>query len=229
MGIVHTYSTSTEIKSDLIVDRAASEARIERVTKSFIESWYSPKDTGGKDMVFDKSRGWLPNVPALWKIYPDAKIVVTVRDPRAVLGSIEKQNNKFPLLDANKEKSITKRVEDFFGDEGMVGAPMRAIEDALRRKWPVFYMKYEQLMDTPKSELSRLHDYIGIGDFRHDLDNIKNTATDVDALYNFKYPHEGCGRLQPSRSDEWRDYVSDEVGNVLLARFPVLCQHFGYK
>jgi sulfotransferase len=226
-GIVHTYSTSSEIKSDLINNREAAEARIDRVTKTFIDSWYIGETS--KDMIFDKSRGWLPVIPVLKKLYPHSKVVVTIRDPRGILGSIEKQNAKNPLLDANKEKSITKRVEELFGDEGMAGAPLRGIEDSLRRKMDVFYLKFENFVDTPLAVLAALHDFLGIDNFKHDLDNIKNTATDVDALYLFKYPHHGSGKIVPPPSNEWKQYFSDDVAATLLSHFPLYCQNFGYR
>lgn len=228
-NMINGFGTSTEIKSDLINDRTAIEARIFRVIKGVTDNWYSEEDTGGKDMVFDKGRGWIAALPPLFKLYPHAKVIVTVRDPRGVMASIEKQNAKNPLLDDTKDRSITKRVESFFSDECMVGAPIRGIEDALRRKTPVFYLKYEHLMDTPVSELARLHEYLEIDNFRHDLDNIKNTATDADALYNFKYPHEGCGRLTRPDLNEWKKYIPEDVGATLIGRFPYFCENFGYR
>lgn len=226
MGIIHTYSTSIEIKSDLITDRKAAEDREARCLKAFIDAWYADVH---KEMIFDKSRGWPSNLPALWKLYPNAKVIVTVRDPRGVLGSIEKQNSKNPLLDPNKEKSITKRVEDFFGEEGMVGMPIRGVEDIIRRRWPVFFFKYEEFIDRPLVTLERLHMYLEIDNFEHDLDNIENTATDVDALYLYKYPHEGHGRLSAPPLDEWKEHVPDEVARALIGRFPLYCQHFKYE
>lgn len=227
MGIIHTYSTSTEIKSDLIRDRDMAEKRIDRALTAFIDAYYSHiKD---KEMIFDKSRGWLPIVPVLWKLYPHAKIVVIVRDPRGVLGSLEKQNAKNPTLDSNKERSITKRVEDFYGDEGMVGLPLRSIEDAIRRKLQVHYIKCEDFLDAPCETLNKLHRYLEIDNFEHNIDNVVNTATDVDALYLFKFPHEGSGKIIPCDRDEWKQFVPDEVSKVLLDKFSVFCRHFGYQ
>jgi sulfotransferase len=228
VGIIHTWSTSIEMKSDMIRNREAMEKRCHVVLEALCKSWYSNIE---KPVVFDKSRGWLQNVPPLRNVFPKAKVIVTIRDLREVFASIEKQHQLNPLLDEAKDKTLNSKFEEVFGPGGMVGGCVLGIEDIIKRQLPVFFFKLEDFCrrepQARKEMLRSLYEYLEEEYFEHDLDNIQNTATDVDALYNFKFPHQGCGKVSPLPTT-WPKYLPSEMAATLEGKFKTFYQFFDY-
>ena len=82
-------------------------------------------------------------------------------------------------------------------------------------------------MSKPKDVLKNLYEYLEEEYYDHDLDNIQNVATDVDALYNFKYPHIGSGKIE-SKCSEWQKHIPDDMAKTLINKYRVYNQYFYY-
>jgi sulfotransferase len=219
-----------EMKGALVNDRGATEARMHRSLKSFCDSWHHRDD--GREVIFDKSRGWAHNLLALRKIYPESKVILTVRDLRNVFSSIEKQHRKNPLLDSvqsSNEKTIYGRADNMFAPKGLIGGPIEGVKDVIRRKTPAMMIKYEQLVAFPAQVVQEIYQYLGEDPFEHDFKDVKSTATDVDGLYNHKFPHKGSGEVKPTDINEWTNYYTQELANIIMNRFPMYNNFFGYK
>jgi len=229
-NLVSQWSTSLEAKNLLATDREGTEDRILRSLRSFCNAWH--KRTDGREVIFDKSRGWAHSVMHLRAIYPKAKVLVTVRDPRNVFSSVEKQHQKTPLFDDSKnvlDKTILKRADKMFSPNGLIGTPIAGVEDLLRRKYGVFFIKYEQLVRFPLEVMKEIYQYLEEPLFIHDFSDVKNTAIDPDAFYNFKFPHKGSGEVKPGNPEEWKKYVSPDLAKTIVDRYPFYCAQFKYK
>jgi hypothetical protein len=91
----------------------------------------------------------------VWELYPDAREVVLVRDPRDVLCSV---------LAANVKRGRQPPPADplrWIGDEfqGRIGA---VAESWVRRRDRAHLVRYEDLMREPAQTLSGLFEYIGV-------------------------------------------------------------------
>jgi len=223
-AMVAVWSNSPDVKGGLIPDRREeTETKLHRSAKAFCDAW---NDT--EKVPFCKSRGWAMNILALKQVYPDAKVIVTVRDLREVFCSFENQHRKFPLLDDNPVKGITQKAVNMFSAEGMIGSCLKGVEDILNRKQDVFFVKYEDFVRHPMEMMERLYCYIEQPSFEHDFENVVNTATDPDHLYNNKFPHNGSGKVQAS-PPSWPKTISDMLANSIMAGFPWFNQQFGYR
>lgn len=223
------WSNSPEIKGMLATDTEGTNKRMRHTARSMVEAWYAQE---GKEVVFDKSRAWASSSLLLQDVFPEAKIIVTIRDLRNVFASVEKQHRKNPMLDeANNlvEKTIYNRADRMFGPEGLIGAPILGIEDlARRRPNGVIYVMYEAFSQNPQVAMDRIYQELGEEPFRHDFDNVVNVATDPDALYLNKYPHKGEGKIEPCDPDEWKKYLSPDLGSTIMTRFADFNRFFGY-
>ena len=229
-NMVSQWSTSIEMKGELNQDRQATEDKLKKSLKAFCEEWHSRTD--GRTVIFDKSRGWAHSILALRAVYPKSKVLVTVRDLRNVFASVEKQHQKTPLFDDAKtpnDKTLYNRADKLFSPNGLVGSPIVGVEDLLRRKYGVFFIKYEQLVKFPTEVMREVYDYLGEQQFVHDFSDVKNTATDPDAFYNYKFPHNGSGEVKPDNPEEWKAYISPDLANTIMQRFPFYNNSFGYK
>lgn len=229
-AITHTWSDSVEVKNLLEKHKEETEKKMYDSVVAFIEKWHGIE---GKEIIFDKSRGWSSNNLMLKYLYPDAKIIVLVRDLRNVFSSIEKQHQKNPLLDEAQTpiaKTLYDRADKMFGPEGIIGSCIVGVEDLIRREPEgVVFVKYETLSSDPSKVMKKLYEDMGEEFFGHDFRNVKNTAIDCDGHYLHKYPHKGEGEIKPGDPDEWKKYVSDDIGEIIMERFPDYNKFFGYR
>jgi sulfotransferase len=207
-----------------------------RSARALVEAWYEDKG----DVVFDKGRFWNLGIPIFNQLFPDGHAFVCVRDLRDVFASIEKQHEKNPLLDeAGNAVELTKysRADRMFSPNGMIGQQIVGIEDLLRRnlrnkegKPFVHTIQYETFVQNPQLILDRVYTVLGEEPFEHDFDDVKPSvgSTDVDGLYNHKFPHEGVGKIEP-RDEEWSKYVPRDVAGLIMQRFTNYNRAFGYQ
>jgi len=182
-------------------------------------------------VVFDKSRGWAFMLLPLLEMYPDTKIIVTVRHLCDVFASVEKQHRKTPLFSEfhdNQHKTIESKVDRMFSQKGGIGSPLNGIKDIILRQHPVHFVKYEDLSSDPVGTMNRLYCYLLEDEFEHNFADVENTAEDPDFLYLYKYPHEGSGEVKPSPS-KWQDFFHVEVAHEIMKRFNWFNQEFGYR
>lgn len=222
------FSNSAEVRSDLINNQKETEGRMVGVAHAMLDAWYA-----NKDIVFDKSRGWTTNALLFEQLYPEGKMLVCVRDPRNVFASIEKQHRRFPILDHADnplEKTIYARADQMFSPQGMIGFPIVGVEDLIRRRpKSLIVIQYEKFVLNPRGQMEQIYAELGEPYFDHYFTKIQNTATDVDALYNNKFPHTGSGDVVPSDILEWKKYLSDDLAKVIIERYPYYCKTFGYQ
>jgi hypothetical protein len=220
--MITIWSQSPDIKGGLLPEhREVTEAKLTRSALAFCNTWNHTDK-----IVFNKSRGWAGNVLALRALYPDAKIIVTVRDLREVFASFERQHQKYPLLSLGAN-SILERANNMFNEKGMIGSCLSGLQDILQRKQEVFYFKYEDFVKDPVQMMNRLYCYLGLPEFEHDFETIVNTATDPDHLYLNKYPHDGTGPVKAS-PPRWPDIMTVDLANGIMQGREWYNQYFGY-
>jgi len=225
---VNIFSNSSEIQTYLIRDFDSTNSRLTSIVRAVVEEWYS----GEERSVFDKSRGWTFNALLLTELFPKAKIIAVVRDLRSIFGSVEKQHRKTPIFDTASnpiEKTVLARADKMLGPDGIIGQSAVGMEDVMARlSERVFVVQYEAFTLDPKAKLLELYDFLGCDQFQHNFDNVKNTAEDVDALYLNKFPHEGSGKVTKADRNEWKKYLTPELGGMIHQRYPQYNALFGY-
>lgn len=224
-GLTNLWSNSPEVKSDLAHDKDRTEKRLQRTLKAMIDCWYVDEKS---KTVFDKSRGWAMHSLVLQQIYPQAKIIAMVRDLRSVFASIEKQHRKNPILDHTTGQPIAGRADQMFSPDGMIGGPVMGVLDLIARQPPgMVVIQYETFVQNPQMIMEKLYAELGEKPCEHDFEAVKNTATDLDALYLNKFPHEGSGKIEPGEG--WQEYVPSGLASQIMGRFPNYNQAFGYS
>lgn len=222
MTSVHTRSP--EVKASTIREKEHSLHRLRSAMRGYVEGWYDA-DHGGH-VVFDKSRLWNSHLPLLEWLYPQSKAVICVRDLRSIFASMERRHVETPMFDEAEnivQKSLYQRADGMFSPEGIIGSPLIGIEDAIRRDSPnKVFMIYETLAQNPQRTLTTLYDFLKLPAFEHDFEHVENVAEDIDALYHFKFPHEGSGKIEPSNeSTIWERWVDPELSAKILNRYPL--------
>lgn len=220
-----------EVKGMLAHDRKATENRVLQALRGFVYGWYPTQQA---KVVFDKGRGWCHNASLLGALFPQAKILVTVRDPRAVFASIEKGNSNTPLFSLAKtpqEKSTIGRYRQMFDHGGLVGNCINGVEDLLRRDDErAYYVEYEDLCSDPEGTMRDIYEFIDEPWYRkHNFDKILNTAEDVDAIWLNKFEHTGPETIQQPKPDAWRENCPADIAKDIMERFGGFNEAFGYR
>jgi sulfotransferase len=222
-SIVDKLTATPEVVSDLANVPEAYD-RYVGAMRAFTEAWYADRPEAH---VIDKGRGWVMYRSLLDQIAPGAALIVCVRDPRDVIASIERQNQKTAAFNSPVARTIYEAAEILMSPEGMVGGPMRFCEDLLRRNLSVTWVRYESLVTDPGAVVKRAHEAIGCDPFDHDFVVVENTASDLDALYRCKYPHDGSGTIKPS-GKTWTNTLDPDLAVKIATRYPLFMQTFAY-
>lgn len=176
---------------------------------------------------------WSGNLLMLQKVIPAAKMIVCVRNLVDTFASVEKQHVKNPLLDDAEnvnDKSMYNRADKMFGPDGLIGIPITGIEDLIRRdNNGVIFIQYEAFTRQPDVAMETIYTQLGEKPFKHDFNNVVNTAEDPDGMYLYKFPHEGSGKVRPHDPNEWKRYLSPDLAHTIRERFPDYNSYFNYS
>lgn len=220
-----------DIKSDLAKDRDETEMRMRRVVQAMLEAWYHRFHD--RAHVFDKGRMWASQARLFEWLFPDSLLVICVRDLRDVFASVEKQHAKTAIFDDTPTplgRTLMARANAMFADDGMIGSCVRAVDDLLRRKPRcVHVIRYEDLVAKTKTVLFELHEALKEPQFAYNIEDVKDAATDLDALYFHKFPHHDSSGPVTVRPLGRAGFISPDIEHQIATGFLGYNQAFGYK
>ena len=213
---------TAEIKGMMAKAPGETDARVFDAARAMVDAFSA---TAG--VAFDKNRLWNVHQFTLQILDPGAKMIVCVRDLRAIFGSIEKQWRRNPLAQVPPGMTMRARMDNQFDRQGIIGSSLSGIEDLVLSENPaVFWLAYEALVANPAMTLQRLYDHINEPGFEHDFNRIKSTAVDPDWLYLGKFPHVGSGKVKDQT--DWQRYVPQQLAGEIVANHAPFMQRFGY-
>ena len=212
----------------VISEMTANTGMVERYRSAlngFIDGWYSGIN---EPVIVDKGRTWAP----LWilsrDLDPSRKMLCTIRDPRDVIASIEKQHQNSGLFRSPVAPLLRDSAEKLMEPTGLVGAPMRWVEDMIRRKSPgVLFIRYESFVASPAPVMTAISKHLELSEFEWDFDNIVSRGGDGDQVWRGKYPHDGTGAIKPSEGS-WEDTIDPELGKLIAGVCPLYMSTFSY-
>lgn len=218
-----------------------THAQLRGALRGMVQGYYEPLE---REVVFDKDRSnaWLFQADALTNVAPEAKIICLVRDPREVVASVLKRQAQYALFREAPQpmaRTLVNRVTALTSAQGLVGAAITAVEDAIVRSRVTTVggatytdnlrlIRYEDLAADPKGTMSAIYEALGEPEFEHDFENVENVAGDQDFLYRNLWPHEGCGKVV-LRRPSWPHHLPAGLAASILRPYPVFCEIFGYR
>lgn len=178
--------------------------------------------------IIDKGRGWAGLWGLAQDIDPESRLIVTVRDPRDVIASIEKQNIKSGIFKSPVAPTLRDAAEQLMTVQGLVGAPIKMAEDLLRRRSPnVLFVRFESFVVDPKPVMDKISEHLSLEPFKWDFENVENRGGDNDAVWRGKYPHDGSGSVHPPQ-ESWQDFLDPELAGLIAGVFPFYMSTFSY-
>lgn len=175
-----------------------NEAQRIRILRGLFDSYYADIT---QPVIFDTNRAWTAQLPALMRLFPDAKIICCVRDVAWVMDSLERQfrNNAFEhtrLFNNPAERAtVYTRVEALAHANRLVGFAWHALREACYSEFAerVLLLEYDLLVTRPSDVFKLVYEFLEEPLFKHDFTKVEYDAPAFDAQLGL----DGLHRVHP--------------------------------
>lgn len=205
------------------------EPRIISLLRSMAYGFYSAEFSDAK-IVFDKSRGWVGQLDFFAATFPQPPFLIyTIRDVKETVASLEKMQRrnmyikgvqKNPLIPG--ADTIEKRCAIWCSDEGIVGAPLALLRNALFRQQhsSIIFVEYHSLVRQPHKVLNYVHDVLGLPPFAYNFSSIEQLTEENDEVYGWSPDlHKVRPRLEAAPKDAWQQHIPPLLGSQIDQKF----------
>ncbi len=209
------YSTVPEFKAQ---DPQLMRKAFMGLCRESVYGWYRP--ITDKPVVCDKCRGWFHYYEWVEQFMPNPKIIVCIRDLRAVLSSMEKlwrknrhQQDGFDQQAKMNMITIDNRVRQWLNTPP-VGLQMMRLRDAFQTglNKHLHFVRYEDLTTKPKETMDKVYDFLEEEHFGHDFDNVEQKTQEDDAVFAFYGDHQIRQQVKPVKAD-WNEVLGRDISN----------------
>lgn len=160
------------------------DAKRQRILHGLFDNFYAECPA---EVIFDTSRGWCARMPAIARLFPDAKVIACVRDLQWVVDSIERliQHNVFSpssIFNFSPGGTVYTRANGVVGADGMVGGPYDSLKQACygAQHDRLLLVQYDTLTTDPAKTMAAIYDFIGEPAFAHDFGHVDYDVTEFD-------------------------------------------------
>ena len=191
----HNLSDDPFLLSQLDIDFDLTYNRLLNAFRGFVNGWFAETN---KPCVVDKNRNWLGMIETVNALDPNFRMLICIRELGQIFGSIESQHRKTLLLDFPDHiapNSAYYRADDLFNKDGVIGRPLRAIEnmqDILDKTLAsrLYYVTYESLVAQPAQTMDDIWQWLDLPQTNLDLQKLQIKPHESDSYYRFKYCHQ---------------------------------------
>ena len=156
----------------------------ERILRGLFDNFYAERSA---EVIFDTNRYWCGWMPAIARLFPDAKVIACVRELPWVVDSIERlvQRNVFSpssIFNYSAGGTVYTRAKSVVAPDGMVGAPYDALKQACygAQRDRLLLMQYETLTTDPAKAMHAIYSFLGEPAFEHDFGHVDYDVTEFD-------------------------------------------------
>ena len=195
-GIIAQVSSGTEFSSMVNQQQRA------RILRGLFDSYYAELH---EPVIFDTNRAWTANLPALMRLFPEAKLICTVRNVAWIMDSLERQfrNNAFEntlLFNSPAERStVYTRVEALASANRLVGYPWHALREACYSEFAdrLVLVEYELMTQRPAEVFKLIYEFLGEEPFEHDFESVDYDAPKFDSQLGLDGLHRVHPKVEP--------------------------------
>jgi sulfotransferase len=174
----------------------------ENVLGGLFDSYY--KDIHPTKVVLDTNRLWCSKMGAIAKLFPEARVIVCVRDLPWIMDSFERILRKEPLIVSKMFRprdaaTVYTRVGSLASGLGTVGFAWNAVQEAFwgEHAARLLVVDYEALGREPARAIKCIYDALGLPAFDHDFENVSyEDGGTVDAQLGMPGLHTVTGKVE---------------------------------
>lgn len=160
------------------------DVKRERILHGLFDNYYADCTA---EVIFDTNRTWCAWMPAIARLFPDAKVIACVRELPWVIDSIERliQRNVLSpsaIFNYSADGTVYTRAYGVVAQDGMVGAPYDALKQACygTQKERLLLVQYETLTTDPAKTMQAIYAFLGEPAFEHDFAHVDYDVTEFD-------------------------------------------------
>ncbi|HEU0191189.1 MAG TPA: sulfotransferase [Mycobacterium sp.] len=177
-ALLHEMSARNEFSVFL------NDNKRQRILRGLFDDYYAESTA---EVIFDTSRAWCARMPAIARLFPDARVLACVRDLPWVIDSIERliQRNVFSpssIFNFSAGGTVYTRANGVASQDGLVGGPYDSLKQACygAQRDRLMLVQYETLTSDPARTMAAIYDFIGEPLFDHDFDHVDYDVTEFD-------------------------------------------------
>ena len=198
----------------------------EKLFNDFMRSGISSAFDGLTDrpVVVDKCRSWIGSANLLFQLFPDAKLLVPVRDIRGVLSSMEKKYQRHPAFQMETNQQDTARIQtvegrcQFWLDTAPVGLAVQRLHELARiHKDKVHFVHAEDLASDPQGTMEKVWRYLGMEPITHNTTNIEQYTTEHELGWPYG-DHAVKSSVAPLKPD-WHETLGRNLSEGINQKF----------
>ncbi len=167
IGTLRAWADSLPVKSST-KDTVDQKKEIQRILRTICEEKYIHIN---KPIILDKARGWVSpvNIPTMAQVLGHKpKIIATVRNVPDCVASMVRVAKPTDINDFIHNDYLVKHIKESYQllESGYRFAPEC-----------ILFVDYDDLINNPKKQLKRIHDFLELSDFDgYDFNNIDGTG-----------------------------------------------------
>ncbi|WP_341861712.1 sulfotransferase [Gymnodinialimonas sp. 57CJ19] len=152
------------------INALVDEETLDKAVRTFICTMFEERLTkSGKSFFCEKTPRNATVVPELEKIFPDARHIIMVRDPRDIVNSMRTVREKF-LSKGEKPPRFTRSIA---ASVQIINEYYRPSLIAAEKSDKILLVYYEDFVNNPEREIRRVCDHTGLT-YQSDMLNIEN-------------------------------------------------------
>jgi len=154
-----------------------SDTQRENVLHAVFDGYY--KDIHPQKLVIDTNRLWCSKMATLAQLFPEARVLVCVRELLWIMDSFERILGKNPLVASKMFRkqagaTVFTRLASLGSGQGTVGFAWNAVQEAFYGEFSdrLVLIDYEALTRQPQRTMETIYEELGLPPFTHDFENV---------------------------------------------------------
>jgi sulfotransferase len=175
-------------------------------------------------VVVDKNRSWIGHLDQLFKIWPNAKVLVPVRDVRGIIASMEKIYRQHPSPingpeGANPQTWTTaeKRAQGWLSTPPVGIAIERLFEASNRFKDRLHFVNADRLTRNPEKVMAEVWEYLEEEPFQHDFANVAQYTQEHEL--GFPYGDHAIRPEVKPLAQDWDIVLGRQLADAIHQKF----------
>lgn len=204
--------------------------KIRTMLKNMIIGFYQDQVVNGQ-LPIDKNRSWSSKIDMLDEIFRcEVKMLFPIRHIGDCVISMEKVNRKSTVNyhgdNGNflNEQTTVGRAENFLKEDGVMGQHLVQLRELHYRGFQdrMVFVPYDDMLTYPVETFRRIYDELGLPNYKHDFNNIKQTVFEQDMHHGFA-PNSlhkiKEGKLEPPKPRDTSVFKGDFIEKIEKERF----------